>query len=137
MTIRSRHRGFTLVELLAAAAMVGVVLAVMVPVIGWAAAERRAVARRERAMLEAANVLERLAERPWDRITNEDLKRVQLSESASAALPGASLRVEVAEIAGPPEAKRVRVAIRWRDRPGVDAAPVRLSAFVHRRGVGP
>jgi hypothetical protein len=123
--------------LLAAAAMVGVVLAVMVPVIGWAAAERRAVARRERAMLEAANLMERLAPRPWETITRDELKGVRLSESAAAALPGAELTIDVAEIARPPAAKRIGVAIRWRERPGVDAAPVRLSAFVHRRGVGP
>jgi type II secretory pathway pseudopilin PulG len=123
--------------LLAAAAMIGVVLAVMLPMLGWAAAERRAVARRERAALEAANLMERLAARPWDRLTTEGLKREPLSEAAASALPDANLAIEVVEVAGPPASKRIRVAIRWRDRPGVDAAPVRLSAFVHRRGGGP
>lgn len=130
----SPRRGFTLLELLAAAVMIGAMLAMVLPLLGWVAAERRAVARRERAALEASNLMERIAARPWEAISNEELGRERLGEAAARVLPHASLGVEVAELDGPPAAKRVAITIRWDDRPGVASSSLRLSAFVHRRG---
>ncbi|WP_435016122.1 type IV pilus modification PilV family protein [Tundrisphaera sp. TA3] len=128
-----RRRGFGLVEMTATAVMLVAAMTITVQLVGWVAAERRSVARRERALLEAANLLERLAARPWDDLTPDAAKALTLSDATRAALPGAALSIEVAP-AGAPEAKRITVAITWRDRSGSAEAPARLVGWAHRRG---
>ena len=129
----TRRRGFGLIELTITAIMALAAMAITVQLLGWVAAERRSVARRERALLEASNLLERLAARPWDALTADAARAVTLSAAARSALPGASLAIEVAPVADP-EAKRVTVAITWRGRSGKAEAPARLVGWVYRRG---
>ena len=129
---RSR-RGISLMEVAVAVGMLAVALAVTLQALGWVAADRRAAGRRQRALAEASNALERLASRPWGELTPEALKSAALPPEAADALPGGELRAEVAE--GDAGLKRLRVEVRWRGR-GADEAPVRLTTWVARRPGG-
>lgn len=125
-----RRRGFTLLELTLTVGMVAVAMMLTVRVLGWVAAERRATERRQYALQEASNLLDRLASRPFDRVTPESARAVALPEAARAALPGAELAVTVD---GGDDTRRVAVRLRWRGRGGEWEAPVRLTTWVERR----
>ncbi|HEX8202509.1 MAG TPA: prepilin-type N-terminal cleavage/methylation domain-containing protein, partial [Isosphaeraceae bacterium] len=60
MIATSPRRGFTLVEMAAAAAILMVAMTLTVQLVGWVATERRAAEQRTRAIQEAANLMERL-----------------------------------------------------------------------------
>ena len=130
---RSR-RGFLLVEFAAAMLVLAVAMAVTVQILGWLAAERRSAERRQSAADEAANVLERLTLRPWDDLTPEAVRGVPLSDQARRVLPDGALSVQVAEAGKDVAMKRITVEVRWRDRAGGATKPVRLTAWVARRG---
>jgi hypothetical protein len=125
----------TLVELTIAALLLGVAMTATVQILGWVAAERRSLERRQCAVQEAGNLMERLSARPWDRLPAAGVRDVTLSEPARRLLPGAELTVAVDEPdrTGPVESKRIALRIRWRNRAGGWDAPVRLSAWTYRR----
>jgi Tfp pilus assembly protein PilV len=129
----ARRSGFLLGELLITVILLGVAMTVAVKLVGWVALEQRATERRERALLEASNLLERLAAGRWGELSAE-AARAALSPAAQQALPGAELKVEVTEVDRPLPAKRLRVQIRWRDRSGGFEAPIWLATWVYRPG---
>jgi prepilin-type N-terminal cleavage/methylation domain-containing protein len=132
---RRRREGFTLVEIMAAAVMLAVAMSLMLELVGWVARERRASERRQRAVQEAANVMERLTARAWDDLDEEGVAGLELSPPSRKALPGGELKVAVAAAEGT-GLKRVEVSVRWRNRSGEPEAPVRLVSWVSRRGTG-
>jgi prepilin-type N-terminal cleavage/methylation domain-containing protein len=127
-----RRRGFSMIEIAVASLLLAIAMTVTVQVLGWVAAERRAVERRQCALGEAANILERLAARPWKGLTAEAVKRVALSENARRTLPDAELTVGVNDSEREADARRIALAIRWRNRSGGWDAPVRLVAWTYR-----
>jgi prepilin-type N-terminal cleavage/methylation domain-containing protein len=133
-TLAERRRGFTLFEVAMAALMLGIAMTVTVQLAGWVAAERRSAGRRGRAVQEAANVMERLAALPWDRLTPETAADASLSPAARQALPGGELKADVAAHDEDGGSRRIRVQVRWRDRSGKFEAPVRLTSWVYHRG---
>ncbi len=130
---RPRRSGFGLIEMTVAVMLLAAGMVVTLQVIGWVAVDRRSVGRRERAYLEASNLLERAAARPWDDLTAERLAALRPGEVTARALPGLALAWDVADEAEPIPARRVTVEIRWRDRAGKAEATVRLVAWIYRR----
>lgn len=129
------HRtGFTLLELVTAMVLIGVLMATIAPLLAWTGAVRISTGHRELALHEAANLLERLTTREWDRITQESADEFKLSSQAVSSLPGASLTIVVvpAEIDLP--AKRVSVEVNWHNREGDSVTPARLTTIVYRQG---
>jgi Tfp pilus assembly protein PilE len=116
-------------ELIAAVAILMVLLAICLEILGAAAAGRRAAAGRQAAVLEAANVLERVAARPWDELEAE---KAQLSPAARALLPEAELKIVVAAAPDEPEAKLITVSLRWQGSNSLPVPPVCLSAWRYR-----
>ena len=114
--------------------LIAAAMAATLQVVGWVALERRAVERRERALVEASNLLERITARPWDDLSTEALKSMTISDSASSFLPGSALDVKVVPFEDLPARKKINLEIRWRDRSGRTESPVRLVAWVYRRG---
>ena len=108
-------------------------MAVAVQMLGWVASERRAADRRQWAVQEAANVMERLAAQPWERLTSEQAAAVELSATARQVLPDAQLEVNVVNEPEQPTAKRLLVAVQWQRRPGQPVARVALVSWVYRR----
>ena len=132
--IPGNRRGFTLLEVMAAGALLAVAMTLAVHALGGMAADRRALDRRREATQEAANLMERLAATPWDDLTTEALAPVALSPEAAGALPDGTLKIAVSSRG---TLKRLAVEIRWRGQGGPPEAPVRLTSWVARRKEGP
>jgi hypothetical protein len=129
------RRGSLLAEVAVSSVMLVIVMGMTVKILGWVALERRAAERREQAVLEAANLMERLAARPFEEVTPELASQCALPASAGGFLPGADLKVDVTETRPGPGriAKRIGIQIRWKDRGGEPVAPVRLTSWIERR----
>ena len=108
-------------------------MTVTVQLLGWIAAERRAAERRRLAVREVANLLEHLAARPWDKLS-EPVELKPTDNVTRDALPGAELSVVVDDKGAAENAKRVAVRLRWRNRAGDWDAPVRLTTWVQKPG---
>ena len=130
----TRRRGFGLIEMAISGLLIAAAMAITVQVVGWVATDRRSVARRERAVVEASNLMERIAARPFDEITPESLAALELPEAARSSLPGSTLTATVAARDDAPAGKRITVEIRWRGRSGQAESPVRLVAWAYRKG---
>ena len=118
-----------------AAAMLSIAMAMTVKLLGYAGHQRRSADQRQRAMLEVANVMERVTAEPFDEVTAERARRLSISPESAASLPGAELDVDVnasQPVAGR-SAKRIAVRLRWRGRSGEWEAPVRLTTWIERR----
>lgn len=128
-----RRRGLALLELTISTLLLAAALVIAVQSLGWLASQRRGAERRQRAIQEAANLMERLSARPFDELTPELARSVALSPASAAVLRDGTLDVAIAPAPGEPTSKSITVTIRWGDRSGVGPAPVRLVAWVHRR----
>lgn len=126
--------GFGLIEIAVTAVLIVVAMTVTVQVVGWMALERKAVGRRERAVQEAENLLERAVALPWRDLTAESAGKLRISPKTAEFLGKPTLKVDVSTIDDAPARKKVVVEIRWPDRSGQPEAPVRLVAWVHRKG---
>lgn len=126
-----RGRGFMLLEITAAVFVLGAALVLTVELLGWLGAAQKADVRRRWAGLEAENTLERLTTLPIAELTREKVDGMGLSQRAEKALPGGRLDVTLAEQSGPPSSMRLTVTVRWNDRTGRPAAPVRLTGWVY------
>ena len=133
-TTTRRRRGFTLLEVTVAGVLLGTVMAVTVPTLGWIVQQRRASLQRQEAIAEVANIMERITIRPWEQITTENVATLKLADETERQLPGAKLRVTVDAKPTTPDAKRIAIELAWRNRAGRSNAPVRLTAWVYRKG---
>ncbi len=129
--IRSPHRGSLLIELVIAAGLLAVILSLTVKVLGQVGQQRRAAERRQRALVEVSNAMERITARPYDEITPQNASAVRLSPDAAVALPGAEMNITVHDepVSGV-SSRRVAVRLRWRDSAGQWEAPVRLVTWI-------
>lgn len=131
---RSR-RGSLLAETAMSAVMLMIAMSLIARVVGWTAADRRNLDRRQWAVQEAANLMERLTARPFEALTADAVKDSALSPEAARTLPDAKLDVEVADHdpIGGEDSKRITLGLRWRNRSGNWDAPVELTSWVYRR----
>lgn len=129
---KNRRRAFTMVEVAVTVLMLAVAMTTILHVLTWVAMERRAIERREWALEEAANLMERIAARPWKDVNAGAVKPLTLSEHLRGSLPDAELSIAVDEKAGP-QLKRVAIRIRWRNQAGTWVAPVRITSWMSRR----
>jgi hypothetical protein len=132
---RAIRRGSLLPELAMATVMLTIAMALTVQVLSYAGQQRRAADQRQRAIVEAANAMERITAEPFEAVTAERARRLAVSPESAGSLPGAELAVEVAEESPGPgrSAKRVAVRLRWKGRSGEWEAPVRLVTWIERR----
>ena len=125
-----QRAGALLMELMAATALFGIVLALAVPIIGSVGAIRAQTHQRQFARIELANVMERIAAGhragvPLQAASDE----VQLSPEAAELLPEADLAIDVTrddELSG---SMRVKARLSWTGEGEQAAAPVELTAF--------
>ncbi len=123
-----------MLEITVSAVMLATAMSVTVQLLGALAAGRRATERRLCAVQEVANLMERVAARPWGEVTPESLRTVSLSPRALQALPGAELAATVDDASASRGEKRISLRLRWRNRAGTWTAPVRLTAWIYRHG---
>lgn len=132
---RKNRRAYLLAETSVAALLLGLALVGTVKMLGWTAAERRSSERRGWAVQEAANVMETLTAIPFDRLSQAAAREAAtLSEDAGGVLPEGHLDVQIVE---EPPLKRIDLALVWRGASGLNEAPVRLTAWVARKGAKP
>jgi hypothetical protein len=137
--IRAIRRGSLLPELAMATVMMTIVMALAVKVLDYVGQQRRAADHRQRAIIEAANAMERITAEPFDAITADRARRLATSSTTTGSLPGAELDADVAEETPRPgrSAKRIAVRLRWKGRSGEWEAPVRLVTWIERRRPSP
>ena len=133
MVRRPNRRGFSMMEIIVAAGLLGVVVLVTVPSLRWVSAGRLAAAQRQLASQELANVMERLLTREPSALTPEAVATEELSAEAKARLPGGELRVTVTATDDSPPARRVTAELRWNDATGQSMVPIRLTAWKYQR----
>jgi hypothetical protein len=124
-----------LAEVTMAAVLLMIAMTLTVKVISYAGIERRATERRQRALFEVANLMERITANEFEQVTAGLAGRMTLSEEAQRALPDSQLAVDVAN-KGPGigrKAKRIAISLRWRGRSGEWERPVRLTSWIERR----
>jgi Tfp pilus assembly protein PilE len=131
--MKTTRRGATMLEMIVASALLGTLLVVTLQLCAATAAQRQAAARRQCASLELANVMERVAARPWSELNTAALAAEHVSPSAGAQLPGAELKIAVVTPAGEPQAKRLTATVRWQDR-GRPPQLLRLTTWRYRNG---
>lgn len=85
--------------------------------------QRHLARQRAAAVLEAGNLMEQIAARPWEQ-TAPGQSPVSLSEACRQWLPGAELKLEITD--EKPDARRIRIEIAWHDPLGQRTAPVCL-----------
>ena len=125
------RRGVTLLESVVAFGLLAAMVAVSLEMLAVTAAQRRAIDKRVIALTEAANVAERIATLPWDRITPEGLADVELSPAAQKKLPRGVLKLAVEPAAAGLPARRVDVEITWALGSLGGERPVRLSFWAY------
>lgn len=132
------RRGSLLAETAMSGVMLVIALGLVAQVVAAVANQRRTWDRRQTAVFEAANLMERLTARPFDELTVERTKDLTFSEEAKRALPEVQVDVSIVEHdpAGGGDGKRLVVRIQWRNRAGEWDAPVWLTSWVHRRKEG-
>jgi prepilin-type N-terminal cleavage/methylation domain-containing protein len=125
------RRGFTLIEVTITVVLLAAAMTAIVQVLGWVAAERRATERRQWAIEEAANLMERVTAAPFEEVTAESARAVTLSAPIREKLTSPELTVIVSEPEAVGGGKRVAIAIRWLGRGRTSEAPVRLTAWIY------
>ena len=132
--MKAMRRGSTILEMVVAATLVGMLLVICLQLCVATTAQRRVAAQRQCATVELANVMERVAARPWNELTAAALAAERLSPSAGGQLPGAELKIDVSTPAGEPEAKRLVASIVWREPNGRPLQPLTLTTWRYRHG---
>jgi hypothetical protein len=128
-----RRRAFTTCEVALAILLLAVAMTATVQVLGWVAAERRAVERRQWAIQEVGNLMERLTAEPSDKVNADSARKLSLSEEIHRKLPEPELTIDVDDRGAGRGEKRLAIRLRWRNRSGGWESPVRLCAWIARR----
>lgn len=133
---RSRRRAFTLLELIATCLLLTILFTLIVPLLLTTQRQQQATDRRVFATTLASNLLERWTAREYADLNVGEHQTVELPADAIAVLPESTAAVSVAEESDGPPARRITVAVQWKDRT-VTPRPVRLTGWVFQAEVQP
>lgn len=111
----TRRRGTTLVECIAAGAILAVLLVVCTQALSRTVIQQRAIANRRAALQTAANAMERVHALAWDQLAPANTQRIARQVSQQEMLRGGRVEITVEESQAAPPAKRVRVAVFWKE----------------------
>ena len=127
-----RSRGLTLVEVVAAASVLAVLLTTSVQMLSALAERQRAAERRTLAIETVQALVEQLGNMAWDDLTPQAAEQLALPDQARPFLPGAKLEAAIVDEAEPVAAKRIVVKLTWNGPGGQPTGPVRLTAWTFR-----
>ena len=120
-------------ELIVASAILAVMMAVSLQLLGLVASGRKAVRQRQTAVREAGNLMQRASALPWDKLDQQTLEGFSLAENIADELQDVRLIVTVVETpAAELKTKRISISIGWKDNKGQLVAPVKLTAWRHQ-----
>ncbi len=129
-----RRRGFSMIEVMATVFLLAVAMSTMLQLLTLLARERRSAERREWAIHETGNVMDRLAAEPYDQLDSAQTRGLAQARTliAGRVLPEGRLTIEVESEDKPVQRKRLTLVLRWRDQAGGWERPVRLTEWVVR-----
>lgn len=109
------RRGTTVLEILAAGTILGVLLVVCAQMLSRTAVQQQAISNRRAATQMTANAMERISVLPWDALDQAALDAIASAVVGQGMLRGARLEIAVDEPDGTPRAKRIHVAAIWQE----------------------
>lgn len=109
-----------------------VVAILLVPVISGVAGVRDAAVQHQLAVLEAANVMERIAAlRARGPVTGQQLAALTLSPAIEEQLVEPQLEITLTDAAGSPPARTLAVEVSWENEQGQRGVPVRVVTYLY------
>ena len=123
--------GISMLEMVVASILLSAVMTILVPTVGWLGVHNRLAQQRQEALAGLDNLMDELSARPYGELTPEAVGKIKLPEPLGRQLPGATLQTELTE--PEPGTKRLTLRLAWNQRNGTPLAPLRLTAWVHRR----
>ncbi len=130
--MRNQRRGLGLIEVAAALILLSALATLVAQIVAWSAAEHRSTQRREIAVAEAANAMERLETGDSQSLKPHAMTELPLSPTAKEMLPSGKLTSEIQEAKDPPNGKRIVIELNWLNQAGEPELPVRLATWVWR-----
>ena len=126
-----RRAGLLMVEMIVSLVLLGAVVSIVIPTLGWIGWQNRLSMQKQEAVQGLHNLMDELTARPYAELTPEAAGKIELPLALKQQLPSAKLQVEIAE--APPNARRIRLRLSWLQKNGRPLAPLRLSAWVYSR----
>ncbi len=126
------RRGGMLLEACVAVGLLAFTVAMLAELSIVASRQKQAVDRRQTALQELSNAMERALSRSWEDTVTDKMVSLELTEIGRSQLPEAQLSVTVDEMSEPIPAKRIHLRLRWIDSSGQLLKPVSLSFWKYR-----
>ena len=124
------RRGFTFIEVIAAAAMLAVLFTLAGQMLVQARRHSRVAEQRALALRTVENGLEELTARPWDEINDGAIAKLALSQPLARQWPQAKFSGSVEELADPAPAKRLSLQLAL--TPNQPALSAKLTTWIYR-----
>jgi hypothetical protein len=127
-----RRTGISAAEILAATALFAVITVLLVPVIGGVKDVRDEAAQHQLAVIEAANLMERVVDlRRGGPLSRRRLDALTLSTPIRERLTQPELAVSLGDVGGSPPARALAIEISWENQHGERGVPVRVVTFLY------
>ncbi|MCA9004410.1 MAG: hypothetical protein KDA70_03980 [Planctomycetaceae bacterium] len=117
-------------EMMVAGVLLMTVSMIVVPAIYWVHRERRQTERRQIAIVEVENLMERTVALPFDEVRQSTVDKFALSESAVRQLPDASLQIKISNADDVKQMKKIQIQLDWKNQQGIREMPVNLTSWV-------
>jgi prepilin-type N-terminal cleavage/methylation domain-containing protein len=125
-----RRRGFTLLEVTVAAAMLAMLMGASLQMLRVVSVRQRAADRRTIALEAIQAVSDQVANIPWDNLSIESARRVTIPQPLQTYLPGAILSLSLDDEAAPVPSRRMHVELTWNAPDGQPVAPANLTSWI-------
>ncbi len=133
----TRRRGTTLVECIAAGAILAVLLVVCTQALSRTVIQQKAITNRRAALQTAANAMERVHALAWHELAPPNTQRIAQQVSQQEMLRNGRLEITVEESEAAPPAKRIRVAVLWKEMGEERERSQQLTAWRYAEPTGP
>ncbi len=110
-----RRRGTTLVEVVAAGAILGALLIVCAQMLSRTAVQQHAIANRHTALRMASNAMERARSVPWAHLDAAAMQPIAQAVAGQDRLKSGRVDVTVDPPLSPLGARRIRVTVTWKE----------------------
>ncbi|MBM83257.1 MAG: hypothetical protein CMJ78_22070 [Planctomycetaceae bacterium] len=127
----------SLVEMIVSTVLLVAVFSAAAPVMSWSMQQQSLAGKRRVANQEVFNLMELATANSWESVNSENLSRLSLSSEAQKSLSDADLEWAVTAVDSQPEAKKIAVTLKWKDKQGRQLAPTRLTSWIYRKEATP
>lgn len=127
----STRRGITTIELIVGMSLLALLFSTILPMLRWADFQKKESQRRTIATQVASNLLEELTSQKYAGLTKAIAEQSDVPEEYRQVLPDAELEVNLTPTEEPLVGQKVSVTLRWTNRSGQNARPVRLTTYVY------